>query len=280
MSRSALLSAAKLRRIRKGVASAVAEVAGMARRAQRRLRPEAIQRKGVGDFVTEVDLRGERQLRKVLGKLLPEAGFLGEESGAEDLSRDLLWVVDTIDGTSNFAAGLPHWAVSVALLDRGEPLLASIHSQPEGSLYEAVAGCGSFAAGRRFRCAEGRWDDGSIVGVQWHRAQQDLRFVASLTRNGGRVRTMGSTVTQMLDVARGRLDANVQQQGRLWDYAAAALVLLEAGGKLTDWRGRKVFRKDRVESAHLGTVATGGRIHGRVLQALRGMPDGNPPRPS
>ncbi len=238
-------------------------------RAQQRVRPADVARKGLGDFVTAVDVRTEAWLRRALTRLLPEAGFLGEESAPRELDRPLLWVVDPIDGTSNFARELHHFAVAVALLHRGQPVLAAIHCAPENATYDAVLGGGARRAGRRLRIPDGRLDDGAMLGCQWFRGQQRLAFLARLQRRGGRIRTLGSTVTQLADVACGRLDANVQEQGRIWDLAAAGLVVVEAGGRFTDWAGRAILPFRDLTIEHTPSVAAAPNVHPGVLRLLR-----------
>lgn len=252
----------------------VAAAARRIARAQQRLRPADVRRKGVGDFVTRVDLACERALRRQLTALLPEAGFLGEESDGRHVDHDWLWVVDPVDGTSNYARGLPHFAVSVALLHRRRPLLAVVHCAPENALYSAVRGLGARRNGRRIRVPTRTLDDAAIVGCQWHRGQQQLAFLARLQRRGNRIRTFGCTVTQLMDVAMGRLDANVQQQGRSWDIAAAGLVLEEAGGRFTTWSGAPVFPFEDLAVGHTPSVAAGPRIHAALLRLLRGTRPG------
>lgn len=249
----------------------VTEAAAYIARARRRLRPGDIRRKGVGDFVTRVDLQCERLLRRRLGALLPTAGFLGEETDPTAIDRDWLWVVDPVDGTSNFARGLPHFAVSVALLWRRRPVLAVVHCAPEQALYTAVRGGGARRNGRPIRIPRTSLDDASIVGCQWHRGQQQLGFLARLQQRGNRIRTFGCTVTQLADVAMGRLDGNVQEQGRSWDIAAAGLLVEEAGGRFTDWTGAPVFPFADLAIGHTPTVAAGPRVHGDLLRLLRGL---------
>lgn len=261
-----LPSAAWLRRVEAAAVTAVR--AARATIAARRRRP-VVHRKGVGDFVTDLDLRCERLLRRELLAAVPEAGFLGEETAARGLDRELVWVVDPIDGTSNFANGLPHWSVAVALFAHGRPVVAAMWCEPEGALYTAAAGRGARRNGRRIAPPRGRWDDGAIVGCQWHRGQQDLSFLAALQRDGARVRTLGCTVAQIVDVAMGRLDGNVQQHGRVWDFAAPALVLLECGGLVTDWRGRPIFPLRELAQGHLPTIAASTAVHARIVRRLR-----------
>ncbi|MFO1078840.1 MAG: inositol monophosphatase [Planctomycetota bacterium] len=258
------------RRLGAAVGQFVAEAAALVLRQGRRLRPGDVRRKGEGDFVTAVDLRIERRLRRQLSALLPEAGFLGEETASADLDRECIWVVDPIDGTSNFAAGLPHHAVAVALLVAGDPVLGVAHCAPEQALYVARRGAGTTRNGRRLRIRAAGVDDAAIIGCQWHRGQQDLRFLARLQRSGCRIRTLGSTVTQLADVAAGRLVGNVQEQGRIWDFAAAGLIVEEAGGRFTDWRGRPVFPLRDLAAEHTPTVAGAPGAHGELLRRLAG----------
>lgn len=267
-SKKAPLSMRRSRALAGEVAAIVELAAGRAKAARRRLRPADVRRKGAGDFVTTVDLSTERFLRARLGELLPEAGYLGEETDPRDLGADLVWVVDPIDGTSNFARGLPHYAISVALLGAGDPLLAAVHCEPENATYTAVRGAGARRGRRRLRMPDARVDDAAVIGCQWHRGQQHLRFVAQLQQLGNRIRTLGSTVTQLVDVAAGRLDANVQEQGMLWDFAAAGLIVEEAGGRFTDWRGGDVFPLARLPRAHVPSIAAGPTALRQILRLL------------
>lgn len=256
-------------RIRAALHGIVARIATNVAAAQGRLRPSDVKRKAVGDFVTAIDLRIEKQLRRELTTLLPEAGFLGEESEATELHNDWLWVVDPIDGTSNFARGLPHFAVSVALLFRGQPTLAAMHCAPEDAIYTAVHGMGCWRNRQRQLAPRGRFDDGAIIGCQWFRGQDDMGFLARLQSKGARIRTLGSTVVQLADVVRGRLDGNVQQQGRSWDFAAAGLVAVEAGLRFTDWRGKAVFPIKDLSVVHTATIAATPAVHGKIVALLK-----------
>lgn len=267
----------KVQRLRTPLAAIVTGIAAKVAAAQSRLRPADVTRKGVGDFVTAIDLRSEKELRKQLGTLLPEAGFLGEETDPAALDNDFLWVVDPIDGTSNFSRGLPQFAVSVALLFRGQPVLAAIHCAPEDGLFTAVHSVGAWRNRRRIQTPKGRFDDGAMLGCQWFRGQANMRFLSDLQSQGARIRTFGSTVVQLADVVMGRLDGNVQQQGRIWDFAAAGLVALEAGVRFTDWRGRPVFPIRDLRIGHIATVAAPPSVH-RKLIALLAKHKPDPPR--
>lgn len=263
------LGPTRLRALRARLARTVAGAAAMVASRRTASRRSDVRRKGPGDFVTAVDLAAERWLRDRLVALVPEAGFLGEETPSSDLERGLVWCVDPIDGTSNYAHGLPQYAVAVALLERRRPVVAAVWTAPDHALYAAARGLGATRNGRRLRTAAGHCDDGAIHGAQWFRGGDDLRFLAALQANGARIRTFGSTVVQLMDVACGRLDANVQQQGRIWDLAAAGLIVEEAGGRFTDWRGKAVFPFRSLAVVHTATLAAPPNVHRQLRAALR-----------
>lgn len=235
-------------------------------------RRPGVRRKGKGDFVTALDLAIERRMRQQLRATHPEHGFIGEETRAHSPDADYAWIVDPIDGTSNFARGLPHYGVSAACLFRGQPVAAAVFCMPESALYSAGLGLGAFRGRRRLRTPPGRLDDGAIIGAQWFRDSNDLGFVQRLIRTGARIRTFGCTVAQLCEVAAGRLDANVQQQGRVWDIAAAVLVLREAGACCTSWRGKEIFPvSSLVAPVHHATLAAPRNVHGRLLRVLQNV---------
>lgn len=239
--------------------------------AVRRHRPrgQTMQRKGEGDFVTAVDLSIERQLRREIRAGFPNHGILGEEGRPHRPEADFQWILDPIDGTSNFGRGLPTYAISVACFYRGYPLAVAMHCLPEAQSYLAAAGLGAWCGRQRLRMEPGRLDDGSILGLQWHRGPRELEYLPALTHSGTRIRNLGCTVSQLCAVAAGRLDGNVQEQGKIWDFAAAGLLVIEAGGRFTDWTGRDIFPlRDLDPEAHHPSLAAAPRVHRQLVRIL------------
>jgi myo-inositol-1(or 4)-monophosphatase len=215
-------------------------------------------RKGVGDFVTAVDLAAEKLLRRLLHDAWPAHGIVGEELPPHEPGADFVWILDPIDGTSNFGRGHSIYAVSVACLHAGRPVAAAVHCLPEDITYHAALGCGARRGRQALRLARRRrgLDDASILGVQWHRGPRSIEYLEQLVASGTRVRNFGCTVTQLCDVATGRLDGNVQEQGKIWDFAAAALLVTEAGGRFTSWGGEDIFPLSSIEAdRHYPSVA-------------------------
>lgn len=198
--------------------------------------------KAEGDPVTHLDLEAEARMRAAIAKAWPTHGFLGEETEATGLDREFVWIVDPIDGTANFAANITPWGVAVACLTRGVPIAAAVFCMPGRRTFAAAAGRGARVDGQRIRLqSSGTLGPDSLVGMQWFRGETRLPFLPRILATGTRIRVQGSTVTQICDVATGRLAANIQTQGRIWDIAAPALILKEAGGELCDWLGQPIF---------------------------------------
>ncbi|MDA0935487.1 MAG: inositol monophosphatase family protein [Planctomycetota bacterium] len=257
-----------------GVAVEAAVAAGAEVLRQYRDTPRRdVERKGTGDFVTRIDRAVERLLREQILAAFPGHGFVGEESGATRPDADFAWVVDPIDGTSNYAQGLPVFAVSVACLHHGAPVASALHCAPGGVTFRASRGRGAFCGRRRLRVPDVRLDDASVIGAQWFRGEFSPGFLGPLCRSGARIRTFGSTVTQICDVAAGRLHANVQLQGKLWDIAAVSLLAEEAGARFTDLAGRRILPfPDLDGDRHYPSITAPPSMHRALVRMLRPAP--------
>jgi myo-inositol-1(or 4)-monophosphatase len=242
-----------------------------ARWTERRMRRSfRVREKSPGDLVTDLDEELEARLRRELHRAWPAHGFVGEEGGSSGAGAELVWLVDPIDGTSNLAAGLPIFGISVCCLRRGVPLAGAIHCFPERATYFAGAGLGCYRGGRRIEIPRrAKLTARAIVGVQWKRGGRNLSFLAPVLRTGARVRILGSTVVQVCDVLTGRLDANLQEQGRPWDIAACGLLVAEAGGEFTRWDGSPIFPLAPSARGHSPSLAAGRSIHRHLRSLLR-----------
>lgn len=241
--------------------------AAIARRA--RPRPQASRRKGEGDFVTASDVAIERRLVRFLLARHPTHGFVGEETRPVRPDAELVWVCDPIDGTSNFARGLRTCASAVACVWRGQPVAAAMSCLPEGALYVAGAGLGAWRNGQRVRIRRGTLDDATILGVQWQRGPRALWYLPALLDTGARIRNFGCSVVQLCDVAMGRLDANLQEQGKIWDIAAPGLLVVEAGGRFTGWDGAPLFPFPSCSGdVHYANLAASAEVHEPLLRLL------------
>lgn len=233
-------------------------------------RPDSIRTKGnPRDLVTEWDLRSEELIRKVLEERAPGIPVLGEEGGGESgAARGPRWLVDPIDGTVNFAHGLPIWCVSIALeSERG--VLAGVISAPAlGWWFEATRGGGARDGdGQPLRVsAIDRVERALLVtGFPYDRATApDNNFAEweRLQRTAGACRRLGAAALDLCMVARGWFDGYWERKLAPWDVAAGALIVQEAGGTVTNTRGGAF-------DPHAGeVVATNGAIHQELVAEL------------
>jgi myo-inositol-1(or 4)-monophosphatase len=199
--------------------------------------------KGPGDFVTTADLRAEKVLRAELGKARPGYGLLMEESGGEPGSDPRhRWIVDPLDGTTNFLHGIPHFAISIALERDGEIIAGVIYEPLRDEMFWAEKGAGAFLNDRRLRVSARRHLADAVIGTGIpfaERADHDLYLAmlgAVMAATAG-VRRFGAAALDLAYVAAGRLDGFWEFGLSAWDLAAGILIVREAGGYVTDLAG-------------------------------------------
>lgn len=204
-----------------------------------------VSRKGPADFVSTADFKAEKILREELERARPDYGFLMEESGATAgrNGQQRRWIVDPLDGTSNFLHGLPHFAISLALEERGEILAAVVLDPIKDELYTAEKGQGAFLNDRRIRVSgRRRMDDGLFAtGIPFKGVPNHQRFLSELERvmavSAG-IRRWGTASLDLAYVAAGRYEGFWERGLKAWDIAAGMLLVREAGGHVTEIGGR------------------------------------------
>jgi myo-inositol-1(or 4)-monophosphatase len=221
--------------------------------------------------VTEADIAVDDFLKERLSRLVPEAGWLSEETAdhPERLARGLVWIVDPIDGTRAFMGGHRDWSVAIALLVEGDPFLGVVHAPAHGLFYEATAGAGARVNGTAIRVSP----RDRIAGA---RVAGPKSLVDSFERRAGervsRLERIPSLALRLARVAEGAVEIGlVSSDSRDWDLAAADLVLREAGGRLTDLAGNSL-EYNRAEPVHGELAAAGAVLHPRVIKAMRSRP--------
>ena len=227
--------------------------------------------KGVNDFVTEVDIRAEQEVIYHLHKAYPDHAILGEESGltgSED--AEYCWVVDPLDGTTNFVHGIPHYAVSIACLHRGKLEHAVIVDPVRREEFIASRGRGAQLNGRRIRVSKRPGLDGALLGTGIpYKDHCDDKLgpysesIAVLAARCAGIRRAGAASLDLAYVAAGRLDAFWEIGLARWDIAAGALHIREAGGLVADIDASDNY----LESGNI--VAGNPKCFKAVLQAVR-----------
>jgi myo-inositol-1(or 4)-monophosphatase len=227
--------------------------------------------KGAGDFVSNADRKSEDTIREALTHARPAYGWLGEETG-EDPGRDGIhrWIVDPLDGTTNFLHGVPHWAVSIALERKGEITAGVVYDPVKDEMFTAEKGAGAWLNGRRLRVS-GRREMSAMIfgcGAPWAGSPhlpRWLRELAAVLPQCAGVRRGGAAALDMAYVAAGRLDAYWERGVNPWDVAAGAVLVREAGGLLRD------LDRDEGDPVVSGAMLAGNaEVAPRLLGALRG----------
>jgi myo-inositol-1(or 4)-monophosphatase len=196
--------------------------------------------KGAGDFVSAADRRSEKVIREELMRARAAYGFLGEEGGAVDAADGMhRWIVDPLDGTTNFLHGIPHWAISIALERKGEIVAGVVYDPAKDEMFTAEKGSGAWMNNRRLRVS-GRRDMSEMLfgtGIPFMGSRdlpRTLRDLAHLMPRCAGVRRNGAASLDLAWVAAGRFDGFWERRLRLWDIAAGCLLVREAGGILRD----------------------------------------------
>ena len=192
--------------------------------------------KGPGDFVSRADLKAEQLIREELTEARPNYGWLGEESDevkGEDPTRR--WIVDPLDGTTNFLHGLPHWSVSIGLEHKREIVAGVVYDPIKDEMFVAEKGAGAWLNDRRLRVSGRRAMIEMLfaTGIPFGGRPElpgALREIAALTPQTAGIRRMGSAALDLAYVAAGRLDGYWERRIRPWDCAAGLLLVREAGG--------------------------------------------------
>ncbi len=223
--------------------------------------------KGPGDFVSAADRKADKTLIAELGKARPTYGFLTEESGAiEGNDKANRWIIDPLDGTTNFLHGIPLFAISVALEREGKVVAGIIYNPVLNELYTAERGAGAFLNDRRLRVAARKALPEALVGsgVPHLGNPPDAGETALAQRINERtagMRCLGTAAIELAWVASGRYDAYWHFNLHPWDFAAGALMVREAGGKVSDMTGKEKLT-DR------GSVLAGNQVIHTELVAL------------
>lgn len=217
-------------------------------RAGDRLDLVKVDEKGVNDFVSDVDRNAEQEIISIIRRAYPDHGFLGEESGEHNPDSDYIWVIDPLDGTTNFLRGIPHYAVSIGCLLKGKLEHAVVYNPVTREEFTASRGYGAKLNDKRLRVTTRASLDGALVGtgIPFRHHKEDmlpgyLKTLGELASKTAGIRRPGSAALDLAYVAAGRYDAFWEMGLKPWDMAAGALLVTEAGGLVSDFHGGHDF---------------------------------------
>ncbi|MDT8316363.1 MAG: inositol monophosphatase family protein [bacterium] len=228
-----------------------------------------VEYKGEIDLVTEMDLRAEEIIKDFLSSGFPDVAILAEESGLSGSDSNIRWIIDPIDGTTGYAHGIPHFAVSIGLEREGMLEIGAVYNPPLKECFSAIKGGGAFLNGRAIGVSDTKELKRSLLatGFSCDRATSAennvAQFNAFLMKAQG-IRRFGSAALDLCYTAAGRFDGYWEMKLKPWDTAAGILILTEAGGKVTDFKGGGYsIYDDRL-------LCSNGHIHDQMIDILKG----------
>jgi myo-inositol-1(or 4)-monophosphatase len=232
-----------------------------------------VEYKGIGDIVTEADKTSEHFIKTSLESLFPHDSTLGEELGLSDMQSDNCWVTDPLDGTANYAAGLPIFSVAIGLLCKGSPILGVVFDPNTDRMFSAVKGQIATLNGAAIHTnRRERLDAIGLFGF----SSEVMKALNPLMQGLPKGRSLGSAALHICGVATGHFDGSLDYFTKLWDVTAAAAILEAAGGRVTHPSGEAIFPLLADSPAYRGAsvpfLATNGKLHEECVSALAQMP--------
>jgi myo-inositol-1(or 4)-monophosphatase len=237
-------------------------------RASRELDLITVSKKQHNDFVTEVDKASEAAIIDVLHTAYPEHAILAEESGASAQQSEYCWIIDPLDGTTNFIHGFPYYCVSIGLAHKGIVTQAVFFDTSHNDLYTATRGSGAFLNNRRLRVGSRDRLSDSLIGTGFpFRNSDDIdqyyALFTGMTKACTGLRRMGAAALDLAYVAAGRLDGFFEQGLSAWDVAAGSLLVSEAGGLVGNYSGESNF-------LHTGEILAGSpKVFAQMVPLLK-----------
>ena len=225
-----------------------------------------VSKKGPGDFVTKTDQKVEKVIIEELEKARPGYGFIAEESGERKGDKEFNWIIDPIDGTSNFMHGIPHFAISIGL-EKNKELIAGMICDPiKNETFYAEKGRGSYLNNRRIRVSARKKLD-EMIGLYgcppMLKAESNKIFdqLKLASKRIHKLRNYGSAALDFAYVASGRADFAWYDHLNYWDFAAGKIILLEAGGSITDFQGKSLTEQKDM-------FLSNSHIHDQLLKII------------
>ena len=201
-----------------------------------------IEAKGNNDYVTRIDKEAEQAIISKIQQSFPEHSFVGEEGGVVEGDNDFKWIIDPLDGTTNFIKGIPHFAVSIALMHKGRLDQAVVFDPIRGELFTATKGGGAQLNGFRIRASKAKELSQTILATAFPFKDKStlpayMTSFGKIFPHAGDIRRSGSAALDLAYVAAGRYDGYWEKGVKPWDIAAGELLVRESGGLVTDFNG-------------------------------------------
>ncbi|NTW22975.1 inositol monophosphatase [Candidatus Falkowbacteria bacterium] len=220
------------------------------------------------EVVTKFDTASERIIRQEITKAFPDHGILGEEEGADESRSDYLWIIDPIDGTTNFTFHNPLWSISIALAYQGQPIVGVVYLPVMNEMFVAVKHQGATRNGKKIRVSDLRGNRSIHTfchGYMENDIKLALKYYQKQKQSQFDCRQLGSAALELAYVASGRVDSLMIPGAKPWDIAAGILLVREAGGQVTDLAGKPWQLSDR------SVLATNTLQHNDILKLIKSL---------
>jgi myo-inositol-1(or 4)-monophosphatase len=237
---------------------------------EHRSHPLIVMQKGYRDFVTEADIAAQTLIIEMVRNRFPAHGIVGEEEGGEVVSAESTtrWIIDPIDGTSNYEFGIPAWCVSIGVAQGDQPQVGVIYDPLHDELFTAMAGKGSFLNGNPLTTNKTTQLNDAIVSLDWGRSadmrQSALAILNRLAPEVRSIRAVGSAALAVAWIAAGRLESYFNLGLKIWDVAAASLILHEAGGRFSSFDDHPFT----LSNQKTWQLASNGTVHKSIINLL------------
>lgn len=243
------------------------QVAAFIKHEQEHFKASSIEYKGLNDLVSFVDKEAERKIVDGLAALLPEAGFIAEEGTSTIKGDRYNWVIDPLDGTTNFIHGLPVFAISIALMDDDAVVLGVVLEINRNECFYAIKGGKAFCNGQKIKVSDAPTLQDSLLATgfpyyNFNKMENYLAILKDYMQKTHGLRRMGSAAVDLVYVACGRFEAFFEYNLKPWDVAAGTLIVQEAGGRVSDF-------KDGGDFIFGGELLAANQIHSEALQVIK-----------
>jgi myo-inositol-1(or 4)-monophosphatase len=218
--------------------------------------------------VTIADEQAEQRIIEIIKNAYPTHGFLGEESGEQNANAEYVWVIDPLDGTHNFVNGIPIFATSIGLVKDNTPIVGVIYNPATDTLFSAEQGKGAFWNGHVIHVSEQTADTAMItIGTSSKPEDKELvrQYFVQSTQYVKSVRYLGSVVLELAYLARGGTEGYINIGTHPWDYAAGSIIVLEAGGTITNFKG------EPWDFSQNYFIASNGVIHKKLVELAKSI---------
>jgi len=228
---------------------------------------DRIELKGLNDLVSYVDKNAEKQLVRNLKKLIPDAGFITEEKTVTSKGERYNWIIDPLDGTTNFIHGIPTYAISIALHEYDQPVIGVVYEINRGEMFYAYHGGKAFLNGKEIHVSERALLADSLLATgfpyyMFDKQERYMRLFAEMMQKCHGLRRIGSAAVDLVYVACGRFDAFFEYNLNAWDVAAGAFIVQQAGGHVLNFGGGDEFIATRE------ILATNAKIDTEILAEM------------